>query len=178
MLVISQEETVLNLLSAYLIKKRVNTITIDLFLSYHFGIDKEDKTKFLSTKEYVSKYSDELTIINNEFSKINTYSIVERFILKGRISNINVDGIIYGIPNDFFWINKDDIYEIISRSKDKKSNSVHFGSLYIQPLNRCLNENVQNMALRNYVQVKWYSLFDDIIEYKNYKVMKDNLITY
>lgn len=48
--------------------------------------------------------------------------------------------------------------------------------LYIQSLNRCLNENIQNMALRNCIQVKWYSLFDDIIQYKNDKLIDNNSI--
>ena len=51
---------------------------------------------------------------------------------------------------------------------NKYCSAVHFGALVCQPLNRCLNYNNRYSYGRFYVQVKWYSLFDDIIESMNY----------
>ena len=51
---------------------------------------------------------------------------------------------------------------------NKYCSAVHFGALVCQPLNRCLNYNNRYSYSRFYVQVKWYSLFDDIIESMNY----------
>ena len=81
-----------------------------------------------------------------------------------------VDGIIYGTPEDFFWLNKEDVINIIKNNMDRESGGIHFSCLFIQPLNRCLNNNPKYIMYRDYVQVKWYSLFDDIIEYKNNQI--------
>ena len=81
-----------------------------------------------------------------------------------------MSGILYGTPDDFFWINKFDVINIIKDSIRKESSSVHIGSLFIQPMNRCINNNKKYLWCRDYVQIKWYSLFDDIIEYKNKKL--------
>ena len=141
---------------------------------FHYGIDKLNYKKILSSSEFANKNKRKVKRINKAFSNIDTDIITDRFILCGNNSQYRVDGIIYGIPNDFLWINKNDVLDIIKKSIHKKSNTVHIGSLYIQPLNRCINENKKYIWCRDYVQVKWYSLFDDIIAYKNEKYMKKN----
>ena len=40
-----------------------------------------------------------------------------------------------------------------------------------QPKNRCLNYNTKYEKDRFCIQIKWYSIFDDIIENMNNRVM-------
>ena len=141
---------------------------------FHYGIDRFNHKKILSSKEFCKKNKRKIKKINKEFSKLNIESIVDRFILRGNNGKYRVEGIIYGTPKDFLWINRKGILKVLKDSISKESNTVHIGNLYIQPLNRCINENKKYEWCRDYVQVKWYSLFDDIIKYKNYIAQKNN----
>lgn len=151
----------------------VNKKIIDYYEKFHYGIDKENKNKILSGSQYKEKYQDEIDEINCSFTKINIEKVIDRFILNGRFKHHQVDGIIYGTSNDFFWINKHNIKEIVKNSIQNQSNGVHIGCLFIQPLNRCLNENTTYKKYRDFIQIKWYSLFDDIIKYKNENIKKE-----
>ena len=42
-------------------------------------------------------------------------------------------------------------------------------NLFVQPQNRCLNYNKKYENTRYNVQIKWYALFDDILENLYYK---------
>lgn len=79
--------------------------------------------------------------------------------------------IIYGFYDDFIFITKDEIKDIINSKIDYYSTGVHFVSLSCQTLTRCLNYNPKYEKNRFCVQIKWYNFFDDIIEYKN-KILK------
>ena len=47
--------------------------------------------------------------------------------------------------------------------KNTYSSAVHFGPLTVQPLDRCLNRNKKYEYCREYIQVKWFSMYDDIV---------------
>ena len=93
--------------------------------------------------------------------------VIDRFILKGNISDKSIDAILFGVNDDFIWIKKEDIIKVILSKKDLYSSAVHFGPLTIHPLDRCLNYNPKYDIRRLCVQVKWYNLADDIIEFMN-----------
>lgn len=141
---------------------------------FHYGVDKFRFNKILSSKEFCRKNKRKIKKINEELKKLDIDKITDRFILCGNNSDYRVNGLIHGVPNDFLWINRKDIFEIVRNSINRESSTVHIGCLYIQPMNRCINNNKKYMWCRDYVQIKWYSLFDDIIEYKNEKYMKQN----
>ena len=101
-------------------------------------------------------------------------SVCDRFLIRGLIYNDRIDALVYGTPNDFIWIKRDDIYKIIDIKKNNNCSAPHFGQLICQPLNRCLNRNPKYEYARDYVQIKWYSLFDDIIEYMNGRAFQTN----
>ena len=82
-----------------------------------------------------------------------------------------MDAIICGEVDDFIWITKEDIYKVILSKKDVYSSAVHFGPMTCQPLTRCLNYNPKYEKDRFNVQIKWYNLFDDIIENMNNNVV-------
>ena len=139
---------------------------------FHYGVDKMNYKKVLSSEEFNKKNKRIIKSINKSLQKINISKVIDRFILSGNNCNHKVDGIIYGIPNDFLWINNNDIEDVITNTIKNQSKTVHIGCLYIQPLNRCINGNKKYEWCRDYVQIKWYSLFDDIIRNKNEKVLK------
>ena len=54
------------------------------------------------------------------------------------------------------------------------STGVHFVNLFCHPMTRNLNYNPKYEKKRFCVQIKWYSIFDDIMEIKNRNVL-DNI---
>ena len=152
--------------TSFLRKQGIRKEIIDSYIRFHYGIDSSNSIVILSAKEYKEKYRDDIIKLNQCLSKVNIDEVVNRFILQGRLSHQSIDGIIYGVPNDFLWITQNDILMIIRNSIHLQSSGVHIGCLFIQPQSRCLNENVSYNKCRDYVQIKWYSLFDDILLYK------------
>lgn len=141
------------------------------YISYHYadgtlngkGVERQ------SLEQYKKFHQYEIDEINDFLNtNDNVGKALDRFVLKGNNSDYEIDGIIYGTPEDFLWIKRSDIINIILLNKDKYCSGIHFGSLVCQPLNRCLNYNPRYSYGRFYVQVKWYSLLDDIIESMNY----------
>ena len=151
----------------FLREQNVNEKIIYYYELFHYGVDKNNYKNILSSKEFCEQNKRKICKINKAFSRINIEKTVDRFILCGNNSNYRVDGIIYGVPNDFLWITKDEVIKIVKESTNRISTSVHIGCLFIQPLNRCINNNIKYKWCRDYIQVKWYSLFDDIIKLKS-----------
>lgn len=161
----------------FLIENKIKKKTIINYLKYHYadGTTNGRGIKRLSIEEYKKNHQNEIDEINKEFNNpILLEKIVEKFITKGNNSKYHIDAIIYGEVNSFIWILKKDIKKIILSKKDIYSTAVHFGPLTCQPKNRCLNYNPIYEKDRFCVQIKWYNLFDDILEYKNNKLLNDN----
>ena len=139
---------------------------INLYLKYHFGdgtFDGKGSIR-ISGNEYKMKHQKELDLLNKS---LNTEKIIEkaidRFVLLGTNSQYSIDAICYGTPNDYLWIVKKDIIKIIKYRINNYSTGVHFSSLFCQPQTRNIHGNPLCEKKRYCVQVKWYSLFDDII---------------
>lgn len=156
----------------FLSKNGVDSKTIEEYEKYHYGAD-DFSQKILSASEYSLYNQDSIKMINKKLANISHYNIAERFLLKGNVSYYEVDGIIHGTPHDFLWINKHEVREILKENLSRESKSVHYGCLFIQPFNRCMNDNNKYAWGKDYVQIKWYSLFDDIIKYKNDRICKE-----
>lgn len=140
---------------------------IEEVLKYHYADGTIDGTgrKRISSSQYKEKHQDKLDLINQYFSKENIVrNAIDRFVLIGNNSHEPIDAIIYGVLEDFVWITKDEIINIIVDHKDIQRKGLSFGSLFYQPMNRCLNYNSKYEYARNYIQIKWYHLSDDIIE--------------
>ena len=128
----------------------------------------------ISSMEYQKKYDKSIKMINKEFNKPTILKkAIARFVLQGTNSEIEIDGIIYGITSDFLFLSKKDIIDILTSKIDACSNGIHFGHLYCQPKTRNLNYNPKYEKDRFCVQIKWYSIFDDIIECLNNKCLKN-----
>lgn len=159
----------------FLKENKVDDKIINEYLKYHFADDTIDGSGEIryGVDEYKLKNQKSIDEINNV---LNNKKIIEaaikRFILKGNNSEYYIDGMICGEVDDFLWINRKDIEQVILNKRLKYSTSVHFGTLVCQPKNRCLNYNTLYEKDRYCIQIKWYSLFDDIIENMNNKIKK------
>lgn len=156
----------------FLKKNNISSDIIEEYLKFHFAdetINGKGK-KRISTEDYKLEHKDKIDIINSYFNKeqfIN--NCINRFILTGVNSIYPISALIYGEPNDYIFILPEEIREMIIRKKDIQSTGIHIGSLQVQPKNRCLNNNPKYEKDRYYVQIKWYNLFDNYIEYKYFQ---------
>lgn len=159
----------------FLIENKMPKELVIEFLKYHYADGTTNGTgkNRLSTDEYKKQNQpiiDEINKFLNSDSMLK--KSIDRFIILGRNSKENVDAIIYGVPEDFIWILKNDIYKILLKKKDNYSSAIHFSSLTYQPLNRCLNYNPKYEKCRYISQIKWYNISDDIIENMDDNVMR------
>lgn len=154
----------------FLIENKMPKELVVAFLKYHYADGTTNGTgeTRLSIEKYKLNHKDEIDQINNFINqKQILINAVDRFVLKGNNSKKYIDAIIYGVPEDFIWIKRNDIYESIISKKNILSSAIHFGSLTYQPENRCLNYNLKYEKCRFISQIKWYNLCDDIIENMN-----------
>ena len=158
----------------FLIENNVDRKTIINYLKYHYADGTTNGTGLnrLSVEEYKQSHEDEILEINKVINgdKI-LLKAIERFVIKGNISDTYIDALVFGISNDFIWIKREDIIKIILSKKDVYSSAVHFGPLTVQPMDRCLNRNPKYEKRRFCVQIKWYNLADDILENMNNNVI-------
>jgi len=129
----------------------------------------------MSTAEYKILNQDKVDMINQKFNEKDfLVNAINFFVLKGNMSQTTIDVLVYGTINDFIWINKNDILKILLSKKEKYATGLHFSNLLCQPMSRNLNYNPKYENCRYCVQIKWYSLFDDIIENMNNKVLENS----
>lgn len=159
----------------FLLEHNIPRNIICKYLEFHYadGTINNSGTKRLSSEEYKKNNQIKIDEINKYFNTPEIVSdVIDRFVLKGNNSEYPISAIILGEPNKFLWLNKNDIIEILNSKSDKYCSSPHFSEFVCQPMNRCLNHNEKYEKYRKYVQIKWYSLFDNIIEQMNNNAMK------
>jgi len=157
----------------FLIENKVDRNIVIEYLKYHYadGSTNGKGEKRVSVEEYKKANQESINKINMVFKDENILkNAIDKFVIKGNNSTLYISALVYGEINDFIWITADDIKKVILRKKDIYLTGVHFGPLVCQPKNRCLNYNSKYEKDRFCVQIKWYSLFDDIIENMNNNV--------
>ena len=145
-----------------------------LYYQYADGTINGIGEKRISSSVYREEHQTEIDEMNKVFNDekyINRF--VNRFVLQGNKAEYEVDAIIYGVVEDFLWITKEEIYFMMRKHLKDEIASLHISLLTLQPMARNLNFNPKYEFGRNQVQVKWYSLADNIIEvmafYRNRK---------
>ena len=159
----------------FLIVNNIEREIVIKYLNYHYadGSTNGSGVKRLSVSDYKIEHQGEIDEINKNFNNDKFIrNAIQRFILKGRNDDNEVDALVYGSIDDFLFLNKEDIYELIFSRKDIYSSGVHIGPIFVQPLSRNLKGNPEFERCRYCVQVKWFNLCDHIIEYKNEKLNK------
>lgn len=137
----------------------------DKLLRYLYSDGTNDNTgkNRQSSLEYKIKYYDDIILLNKELKKIKE-NLIARFLIKTDINyKVNVDMFIIGDVEDFLWATKEEVINYLLNS-DYNSTGVHISSLFIQNWDKNLKYNPKYEYCRNYIQVKWYSMSDDIIK--------------
>lgn len=158
----------------FLIENKIPRPIIIKYLKYHYadGTTNGSGKKRMFAEEYKKIHQQDIDEINKVFNQEELLrKAITRFVIKGNNSKYCIDALVYGEVDDFLWLCTDDIISIILSKKKEKSTTVHFGPLMCQPQSRCLNYNRLYEKDRFKVQIKWYSLNDDIIEYMNNQVI-------
>lgn len=154
----------------------ISEATIREILKYQYGDGTLNGTgKFRkSTLEYKEEHKETISLINKELNNDDIIrKIVNRFIIQWTQWHTNkIDLLVYGTPNDFFFITPKEIHSYILSKKDMESSAIHFSCLTFQPLSRVLNYNKKLEYMRHWIQIKWYNLEDNIIELMNERVKK------
>ena len=158
--------------SSFLKKLGISEDIIDEYKYYHYADGTKNGTGDMrySGEWYKNNYPEQIQRINDEFNKPDIIlAAADRFIITGTNGIYPISALIYGEANDYIWISANDIKKILLSKKDLQSSGVHIGSLQVQPQNRCLNKNPLYEKDRNKVQIKWYNLLDNYLEYSYFK---------
>lgn len=139
---------------------------INELLRFHWGDGTCDGTGTIrmSGKDYIREFANEIEKINEKFNqKDNLKHFINRFIIQGKSKEYDeIDSIYYGNACKGHWANRKEIMDYIINDKFKV-NSIHFGPLTYQTWNRCVNFNPKTENRRKVMQIKWASLFSDLV---------------
>lgn len=159
----------------YLEKLQIPYKVIDKYVSYHYGYKKNDDgttdySTLLSSEEYKSYYQKELDVFNDSINKTRIIvDMVDRFIVRGRNSDYDIEALVCGTIDDYVWIMKYDIYDLILSKRCIDFTSPHAACLTIGPKKRNLNGNSKNAKDKYLVCIRWNFIKEDIISFKNAK---------
>jgi len=146
----------------YLQKLDFDEINKLLEYIYSDGTNNNTDTLRQSAEEYKIKHSQDILLINNSLKSIKKDLII-RFLIKTDINyKITVDAFMEGQPFDFIWATKNEIINYLVK-QEPISSGVHVSNLFIQNWNKNIKQNPKYEYCRDYIQVKWYSMFDDLI---------------
>ncbi len=142
---------------------------INYYINYHYGIKKENDKVIgkYTAEEYKKSHIEELRILNKYLNRTKgIISSVDRFLVKSANSRYDISAIVSGNPNNFTWIKKDDLYDLVLSHQSDYTTTPHIGNLIIQPKIRNLSGNCKNPKDIFIVQIKWYLVFEDIENFK------------
>lgn len=159
----------------YLEKIGIPYKIIEYYVSYQYGYmrdenNKIDFNKSLSSKEYKQFFQNELDEFNKRINKTRIIiDMIDRFIVRGRNSDYDIDALICGKVDDYVWILKYDLYDLILSKKCNEYTSPHIACLTIGPKKRNLGGNSNNPGDRYCVCVRWNFIRESILEFKKSK---------
>lgn len=145
---------------------------IDKYISYHYGYKRDcdgkiDFSQQLSSIEYKFFYQNEINDFNNYINKTRIIvDMIDRFIIRGRNSNYDIDALISGTVDDYVWIMKYDLYDLILRKRCINYSSPHIACLTIGPKKRCIYGD-SNKKDRYIVSIRWNFIKECIIEFRS-----------
>ena len=154
----------------YLVKLNIPYKIIDKYVSYHYGYQKNEfgdtnYSKQLSSKEYKELYQSEINDFNCCVNKTRIIvDMIDRFIIRGRNSDYDVDALISGTIDNYVWILKYDLYDLILSKKNVEYDSPHIACMTLGPKKRCIYSD-RNIKDRYLVCVRWNYLTEDIISF-------------
>lgn len=144
-----------------------NFVTNDIIESLYYyiysdGTINNTGTKRISNAEYIDKHPKEMQKINEVFELLRK-KLVKRFLIETDTKyKVQPAVFVHGNINDFVWATTEEVTAFLE-SESIFSSSLHSGKLYIQCWDKNLNRNPKYEYCRNYIQIKWFSMYDDII---------------
>lgn len=157
----------------YLGKLGIPYKVIDKYVSYHYGYMKDengntDLSKQLNSIQYKELYQSEIDIFNGYINKTRIIiDMIDRFIIRGRNSDYDIDVLVCGTVDDYIWINKYDLYDLVLSKRSLDFTSPHVACMTIGPQKRNLDRTSNNAKDRYMVAIRWNFLREDIISFKN-----------
>ena len=156
----------------YLEKIGIKYKTIDKYISYHYGYQKNengrnDYSKRLSSEEYKKLYQNEIDEFNNSINKTKIIiDMTDRFIIRGKNSDYDIEALVCGTIDNYVWIKKYDLYDLILSRRCQDYTSPHIACLTIGPKKRNLDKTSKNDKDRYIVCIRWNFIRENITEYK------------
>ena len=133
--------------------------------------DKRDFSKLLSSDEYKKLYQNDIDIFNKYINKTKIIvSMVDRFIVRGRNSNFDIDALICGTVDDYEWIMKYDIYDLVLSKRCLDFTSPHIACMTIGPKKRNLDGESKNTKDRYIVRLRRNYIKEDINNFKKNQI--------
>lgn len=123
----------------YLSKLEIPYKIIDKYVSYHYGYmgdenENTDYTKQLNSIQYKKLYQNEIDIFNKYINKTRIIiDMIDRFIVRGRNSDYDIDALICGTVYNYIWINKYDLYDLVLSKRCLDFTSPHVACMTIGP---------------------------------------------
>ena len=157
----------------YLEQLEIPYKVVDKYIGYHYGYMRDEDRKIdfssvLSAEDYKEIYQNEIDIFNKYINKTRIIvDMIDRFIVKGRNSSYDIDALICGTTDDYVWLNKYDIYDLILSKRCKEFTSPHIACMTIGPKKRNLNGDSKNIRERYIVCIRWNFIRESIIDFKN-----------
>ena len=148
----------------YLLRNNISLKNIDMLLRYMYSDGTNDNTglKRISNAEYIDQHYSEIKELNKIFNNLKR-KLIKRFLIETDVKyQVKPAIFIHGEVNDFIWVTAEEIEKYLE-NEEVESTSVHSGKLYIQCWDKNLNRNEKYEYCRNYIQVKWFSMYDDMI---------------
>ena len=146
---------------------------IDYYTSYHYGYmkDKDGKTDYtrsLDSEEYKKYYQEEIDIFNKYINKTKIIiELIDRFIIRGKNSDFDIDALVSGRIDDYIWILKHDLYDLILSKRSLFFSSPHFACITLGPQKRNVDKESEHRSDKYMVCGRWNFLHEDIINYKD-----------
>lgn len=156
----------------YLEKLQIPYKVIDKYVSYHYGYrrDKDENIDYstqLSSNEYKELYQKELDDFNESINKTRIIiDMIDRFLVRGRNSDYDIDALVCGATDDYVWIMKYDLYDLILSKRCLDFTSPHAACLTIGPQKRNLIKNFKKIKDKYIVCVRWNFIKEDILDFK------------
>ena len=145
---------------------------IDNYLGYHYGYmhdsdGNRDYSRVLSSEEYKKIYQNEIDEFNNVINKTRIIiDMIDRFIIRGRNSDYDIDALVCGKVDNYVWILKYDLYDLILSKKSLNFTSPHIACLTLGPKKRNIDGTSNNPKDRYLLCVRWNFIMESIIEFR------------
>ena len=125
------------------------------------------KIKVIVLRKNKEFYQDDLNIFNSYVNKTRIIiDMIDRFIVRGRNSEYDIDCLICGTIDNYVWISKYDLYDLVLSKRCLHFTSPHVACMTLGPQKRCITSK-GNLKDRYLVAVRWNFLREDIISFKN-----------